>query len=163
MFSVQRVWTSQDTLVHGRNFRIITRHHPPPTKKTPPTYPLPVDALSTSLGCLLRTVTNTQSNNIIYRIISKAVAQATNRRRSTKNFVKSVEIVMYISTQRLSYFTPLSTIFKLHYNGQFYWWGKLEYSEKTIDLLQVTDKLYHIILYQVNLTTSVMRTQQRQW
>ena len=27
------------------------------------------------------------------------------------------------------------------YHGQFYWWRKLEYPEKTTDLPQVTDKL----------------------
>jgi hypothetical protein len=56
------------------------------------------------------------------------------------------------------YLTPITIIFQLYRGGQLDWWRKLEYPEKTTDLSEATDKLYHIMLYRAHLDMSGIQT-----
>ena len=47
-------------------------------------------------------------------------------------------------------FNDTLIIFQLYRGGHCYRWRKPECAERTIDLSQDTDKLYHIVLYRIH-------------
>ena len=51
-----------------------------------------------------------------------------------------------------------NNIFQLYRGDQFHWWKKPVYPEKTTDLSQVTDQLYHTIVVSSTPRLSGIRT-----
>jgi hypothetical protein len=69
------------------------------------------------------------------------------------NTIRTMLIAGFFS-QFCSCFWTLIQQDKQYHGGQFYQWGKLEYQEKTTDMIVVIDKLYNKMFYRLSLVMS---------
>jgi hypothetical protein len=62
-----------------------------------------------------------------------------------------------VPTAKSIFFSSYSNTIS-HCGDQFHWWRIVEYSKKRTHLVQITEKVYHMILHRVHLAMNGVRT-----
>ena len=112
------------------------------------------------LGNVIKINSQFWKNNIKVNLIIILLVMISCFCWTTSFIINSIYFLWNVNFQKHCYLEYICTFGRggmvfnsfLYRGEQFYWWKKSQSLEKTTDLSQVIDKLYHIKLYQISRT-----------